>query len=119
MMLMFCSRLLNFGFEGKTGDRKSDPISECFLALNNSFSCFFSVNSGKTVYQGQPSPQRFFPYSSVVLDFPYGNLADVGQLLEDEEVLFIMYYAPWCASCMRVRHEFEKAAKYLENEVSH
>ena len=86
-------------------------------AVHNSTVIIYSFSSGKTLHQGQPSPRRFFPYSSVVLDYPYGNLADVGQLLQDEEVLFVMYYAPWCASCMRLRQEYEKAAKYLENEV--
>ena len=41
----------------------------------------------------------------------------MGELLFQEERLFIMYYAPWCAQSMRVKKEFEKAAKYLQNEV--
>ena len=38
-------------------------------------------------------------------------------LLEDEEVLFVMFYAPWCGKSMHVKGEFEKAAHYLEHEV--
>ncbi len=88
----------------------------CGLVKTVSF-CFSTFSAGKTQYQAHPSPKRFFPYSSVVLDFPYGDLGDVGKLLEDEEVLFVMYYAPWCASCMRIREEYEKAARFLEKEV--
>ncbi len=76
-----------------------------------------SLSATQAVYRAQPAPRRFFPGASVVLDFPLGNIADVGEILQHEQLLFVMYYAPWCATCMRVRAEYEKAAKYLEKEV--
>ena len=66
----------------------------------------------------QPHPRRFFPSTSPVLDFPYGNLGAVSELLEDHELLFVMYYAPWCAKSLRSRHEFERAATYMQDQVS-
>jgi hypothetical protein len=41
-------------------------------------------------------------------------------LLEDggEEFIFVMYYAPWCGRSIAARDEFDKAARYLEEEVS-
>ncbi|XP_041365008.1 thioredoxin domain-containing protein 11-like [Gigantopelta aegis] len=62
-------------------------------------------------------PKRFFPLGSPVLEFPYGELDPVVELLGQEEVIFLMYYAPWCAKSMAVRWEFNKAAKHLQNQV--
>jgi len=41
-------------------------------------------------------------------------------LLKDggEELLFVMYYAPWCAHSMAIRDEFSAAARYMDGEVS-
>ena len=38
-------------------------------------------------------------------------------VLEREEAVFVMYYAPWCGQSMRFRDEFEKAAEYLQGQV--
>jgi len=84
--------------------------------------CFtYSVSfAWPAVTRTQPSPRQFFHHSSGVVDFPYGDLAGVKSLLEEggEELLFVMYYAPWCAHCMAARHEFSKAAVYMDGEVS-
>ena len=55
-----------------------------------------------------------------MVDFPYGDLSGVMSLLEEggEELLFVMYYAPWCAQSMAAREEFSKAAVYMDGEVS-
>ena len=72
------------------------------------------------VVHSSPPPQRFFPRSSPVVDFPYGDMAGVMSLLNygTEECMFVMYYAPWCGRSVTVRKEFIRAARYLENEVS-
>lgn len=72
------------------------------------------------VIRSQPSPRQFFRHSSGVVDFPYGDLAGVMSLLKEgrEELLFVMYYAPWCAQSMAAREEFSKAALYMKSEVS-
>ena len=70
------------------------------------------------VHRSQPPPRPFFRRSSGVIDFPYGDLAGVMSLLKEEELLFVMYYVPWCAQCMAAREEFVKAARYMDGEVS-
>ena len=77
---------------------------------------FFSY---QPVLLSQPPPVRYFPASSPVVDLVYGNLLDAADLLYQDEILFVMYYAPWCAKSSRVRWEFDKAARYLENEVTY
>jgi len=72
------------------------------------------------VTRSQPPPRQFFRHTSGVVDFPYGDLAGVKSLLEEggEELLFVMYYAPWCAHSIVARDEFSKAAIYMHGEVS-
>ena len=65
----------------------------------------------------QPRPRYFFSHKSPVWDFPGGNLEDVANFLNEEEFVFVMYYAPWDAKCMHIRWEFEKAARFLQKEV--
>ncbi|OWF53332.1 thioredoxin domain-containing protein 11-like [Mizuhopecten yessoensis] len=62
-------------------------------------------------------PERFFPVGSAVLDFPYGNINPVTNLLVKEEIIFMMYYAPWCSKSKEIRTEFAIAAKYFQNRV--
>ena len=47
-------------------------------------------------------------------------MTGVMSLLSDgsEECIFVMYYAPWCGRSVIARTEFDKAARYLEDEVS-
>ena len=81
---------------------------------------FLSINvfsSPDRVFTTQSPPRSFFPSSSVVIDFPYGNLEDVLEIVAEEEVLVVMYYAPWCAASMRFRDEFVRAAEYMKDEV--
>lgn len=68
-------------------------------------------------YSSQPYPTSFFSLESPVIDYPYGNVADVSEILLEEETMFVMFYAPWCARSLKLKHEFEKAAKFFENEV--
>jgi len=73
-----------------------------------------------TVTRPPPPPRQFFHRSSGVIDFPYGDLSGAMSLLKEggEELLFVMYYAPWCARCMAIREEFSTAARYMNDEVS-
>ena len=86
------------------------------MQLGSIFCCFLSRSSDGS-YTSQPPPRSFFPSSSEVLDFPYGNLDDVFEIVAEEEVLVVMYYAPWCATSMRFRDEFVRAAEYMKEEV--
>ena len=52
------------------------------------------------------------------MDYHFGELLPVIKLLQDEELIFVMYYAPWCAESVRVRGEFIRAAKTIGEAVS-
>ena len=78
---------------------------------------YFSFHQ-KQIQKTAPTPHRFFPSHSNVVDYPFGNLAPVIKLLEDEELIFVMYYAPWSAESVRVRGEFIKAARVIGDVVS-
>jgi len=73
-----------------------------------------------TVTRHPPPPRHFFRRTTGVVDFPYGDLTGAMSLLKEggEELLFVMYYAPWCAESMAVRDEFSTAARYMDSEVS-
>ncbi|XP_060578316.1 thioredoxin domain-containing protein 11-like [Ruditapes philippinarum] len=81
---------------------------------------YFQSGNGfhqKQITQTANLPQKFFPSHSRVADYPFGNLQPVVKLLGDEELIFVMYYAPWCAQSVRVRGEFIRAAKVLYSTV--
>lgn len=46
------------------------------------------------------------------------HVAFAARMLEEDELIFVMFYAPWCAASRRLTVEFEKAAIYMKNEVS-
>lgn len=71
----------------------------------------------KDVLSPPKNPRPFFPAGSPVLDYPWGDLMPVADLLISEELLVVMYYAPWCHDSVRAKTEFTKAAKVLENKV--
>ncbi|CAH1794398.1 unnamed protein product, partial [Owenia fusiformis] len=74
-------------------------------------------DSASSITRPQPPPQFFFPRNSAVKDFPYGQIEQIADMLQREEVLFIMFYAPWCSTSQSARHDFLQAAKYMENEI--
>lgn len=80
---------------------------------------FFIYHSvlDKNVLSPPKNPRPFFPVGSAVLDHPWGDLMPVADLLVTEELLVVMYYAPWCHDSVQAKTEYMKAAKVLENRV--
>lgn len=79
--------------------------------------CYFRFHE-KQITRAADLPSRFFPSHSHVTDYMFGGLQQVIKLLQDEEIIFVMYYAPWCAESQQIRGEFIRAAKVLSNTVS-
>lgn len=82
----------------------------------------FLIKSGHSFHEKQiqrpaPPPRKYFPSHSNVVDYQFGELLPVIKLLEDEELIFVIYYAPWCAESVRVRGEFIRAAKVIGDAV--
>ncbi|KAK6170535.1 hypothetical protein SNE40_018909 [Patella caerulea] len=94
---------------------------EIFLVVTAIFIIFLgrygTSLQAKTITEPPKEPKRFFPSFSPVLDLPYGNLEPVVNILEKDRFIFVMYYAPWCAKSMTMRWEFQKAAKFMQNQV--
>ncbi|CAM1303387.1 Uncharacterised protein PB.4097, partial [Pycnogonum litorale] len=75
-------------------------------------------NSGdRTNSRSIGPPQRFFPVTSLVIDYAYGNMVSMKNRIMDQELSFVMYYAPWDAKSMQAREEFEIAARYFHAQV--
>lgn len=60
---------------------------------------------------------RFFSEHSSVIDWYRGQLSNAMASVNNAEVAFVMYYAPWDAECQYVRGEFEKAAQIMSDRV--
>ncbi|KAI8794915.1 thioredoxin domain-containing protein 11-like isoform X3 [Biomphalaria glabrata] len=63
-------------------------------------------------------PQYMFPPTSYVLDSPRGSLMPLIEVLNSQEFVFVMYYAPWCYKSKAARSEFLKAANYFKGQVA-
>ncbi|XP_012936183.2 thioredoxin domain-containing protein 11 isoform X2 [Aplysia californica] len=73
---------------------------------------------GKPVTMPPKQPQFMFPPTAMVADSPRGSLVPLIQLLSRDELVVVMYYAPWCSKSQRAREEFLKAANFLRSKVS-
>ncbi|VDP52576.1 unnamed protein product, partial [Soboliphyme baturini] len=59
------------------------------------------------------SPVPFFSGRSSVVDYYDGRLADGNQLLNTSEMVFAMYYAPWCLASIEARDQFDALATHF------
>ncbi|XP_022316420.2 thioredoxin domain-containing protein 11-like [Crassostrea virginica] len=88
-----------------------------FVIVTSIISNYSSSVLDKNVLSPPKNPRPFFPVGSAVLDHPWGDLMPVADLLVTEELLVVMYYAPWCHDSVQAKTEYMKAAKVLENRV--
>lgn len=66
-----------------------------------------------------PQAVRFFSTDSPVTDWYKGQLSNALLYINNADVAFVMYYAPWDAESQYVKQEFEKAATVMGDRVSH
>ena len=62
-------------------------------------------------------PDYMFPPGSGITDSPRGDLIPLIRLLNTEEIVVVMYYAPWCSKSQRAKAEYMKAANYFTGKV--
>ena len=62
---------------------------------------------------------RIFPFGSNVKDIYNGSLETLGKFLQQNELRFVAYYAPWCAQSRKMVPEMGLAADTLKETVSY
>ena len=63
-------------------------------------------------------PQPLFPAVPYVTDLFQGDLQPLVSMLSRQDLIFVMYYAPWCARTHTVKSQFLKAAQFLYDQVN-
>lgn len=96
-----------------------ETISRNFVWMRSPFSFYYYSVLDKDVLSPPKTPHPFFPPGSPVLDYPWGDLMPVADILIREELLVVLYYAPWCEESMRARSEYSKAARFLQDKVKY
>ena len=66
----------------------------------------------------QIEEMRIFPFGSSVEDIYNGSLETLGSFLQQSELRFVAYYAPWCAQSRKMVPEMGLAANILKDTVS-
>ena len=61
---------------------------------------------------------RIFPFGSNVREIYNGSLETLGRFLQQSELRFVVYYAPWCAQSRKMVPEMGLAADILKETVS-
>ncbi|XP_076324954.1 thioredoxin domain-containing protein 11-like isoform X2 [Tachypleus tridentatus] len=74
-------------------------------------------NTGSPKTRKASPPKKFFSHSSLVTDYYLGTMNHLVGLLLEKEVSFVMYYAPWDATCIESQKEFEAVAKYFHSQI--
>ncbi|GFY73479.1 thioredoxin domain-containing protein 11 [Trichonephila inaurata madagascariensis] len=114
----------------KIQDTRGDPLSltkyfqvmnsygrEIFFVITIVFTGIAALQSGPLKTKKVNPPDIFFEPPSLVTDFYNGNIKQLLSLISEKDVSLVMYYAPWDASSLQAREEFETVAKFYHNEV--
>ena len=86
------------------------------LVTYEPFPNFLSSND-KLATMPPRHPDYMFPPGSGITDSPRGDLIPLIRLLNTEEIVVVMYYAPWCSKSQRAKAEYMKAANYFTGKV--
>ncbi|GFO18587.1 thioredoxin domain-containing protein 11-like [Plakobranchus ocellatus] len=89
-----------------------------FMTFLTSFILEYVCSSkGKPMVLPARSPQLMFPSTGPVEDAPLGSLGSLIQKLQEEDLVVVLYYAPWCSKSRAARAEYLKAAYYFQGMV--
>ncbi|XP_037302968.1 thioredoxin domain-containing protein 11 isoform X2 [Manduca sexta] len=92
-------------------------IKEIVFCIALALTAYGALHNTSTKISKHPQAVRFFSPESVVVDWYRGQLSRALSIINNADVSFVMYYAPWDAESQYVRREFEKAAMILSHRV--
>ena len=58
-----------------------------------------------------------FSRESIVIDITNGSVETMDDVILQNPITVVLYYAPWCYISQKTAHHFEKAAQTLKDEV--
>ncbi|KAL4713233.1 hypothetical protein ACJJTC_013163 [Scirpophaga incertulas] len=92
-------------------------IKEIVFCIALALTTYGALHNSPTKISKHPQAMRFFDEQSVVTDWYRGELSSALAAINNNEISFVMYYAPWDAESQFVRGEFEKSAVVLGDRV--
>ncbi|CAG2104275.1 unnamed protein product [Medioppia subpectinata] len=77
-----------------------------------------AIHSGGLRTRKSPLPTKFFDEDLLpIVDYESGDLQQLSLRALQNDVSFVMYYAPWDSECIRVKKEFETVAKHYRHQI--
>ncbi|CAB3224200.1 unnamed protein product [Arctia plantaginis] len=92
-------------------------IKELIFCIVLALTTYGALHNTPPKISKHPQAIRFFRSDSIVRDWYRGQLSSVLATVNQADISFVMYYAPWDAESQYVRGEFEKAALVLKDRV--
>ncbi|XP_073945343.1 thioredoxin domain-containing protein 11 [Choristoneura fumiferana] len=86
-----------------------------FVAL--ALTTYGALHNTPSKISKHPKAIKFFNSDSLVTDWHKGQLSNAHATINNVDVSFVMYYAPWDAESQYVRGQFEEAAMILNDRV--
>ncbi|KAJ6216467.1 hypothetical protein RDWZM_007624 [Blomia tropicalis] len=76
------------------------------------------LHNGSLRNRKTPTPTKFFISGNpFITEFEFGQLKNLWARLSENEVSFVMYYAPWDSDCIRVRNEIEVVSNHYGQQI--
>lgn len=91
---------------------------ELFLVTILLICIFNAIRTSNLITRKTRLPDDFFPPNSLIHDYKFGQIQELSQLAFQNEVTFVMYYAPWNADCIAFRNEYLKISKHYKSQIS-
>ncbi|XP_049868769.1 thioredoxin domain-containing protein 11 [Pectinophora gossypiella] len=92
-------------------------IKEVVFCIALALTTYGALHNTPTKISKHPQAVKFFGPHSLVTDWYRGQLSSALVFVNNADVSFVMYYAPWDAESQYVRDEFDKAATVLSHRV--
>ncbi|XP_028027181.1 uncharacterized protein LOC114240723 [Bombyx mandarina] len=92
-------------------------LKEMVFCVTLALTTYGALHNTSTKVSKHPQAYKFFGPESVVTDWYKGELSSAINKVNNVDVSFVMYYAPWDAESQYVRGEFEKTAMVLKDRV--